>query len=60
MQLPRPLNWVVRGMGGQRVEAGDFLSYLLFDPAYTTALIEFGYADARSQSSRIERFPGGS
>jgi hypothetical protein len=37
-------------------EAGDFLSYLLFDPAYTTALIELGYADARRQWSRIERF----
>ena len=60
VRLPRPLNWVVRGMGGQRAEAGDFLSYLLFDPAYTTALIELGYADAQSQWSRIQRFLDGS
>jgi NTE family protein len=55
-RLPRPVNWVVGGMGGHRAAAADFLSYLLFDPAYTTALIELGYADAQRQWPRIERF----
>ncbi|HEX4600674.1 MAG TPA: patatin-like phospholipase family protein [Gemmatimonadales bacterium] len=54
--LPPMMRWVVRAMGGQRESAVDFLSYLLFDPAYLTALIELGYADALAQWSAIERF----
>jgi len=45
-------------MGGQRATAVDFLSYLLFDPAYTTALIELGYADGVAAWPRIDRFLG--
>jgi NTE family protein len=56
--LPPAVRWVVRGMGGQRAAAVDFLSYLLFDPAYTTALIELGYADAVAAWPRIDRFLG--
>jgi hypothetical protein len=43
-------------MGGSRTTALDFLSYLMFDPAYTSALIELGYADARNDWARIEQF----
>src|SRR5213082_1413419 len=57
-RLPPLVRWLVRGMGGQRAAAADFLSYLLFDPAYTTPLIELGYEDALSQWSRIEEFLG--
>jgi NTE family protein len=56
VKLPPLMRWLVRGMGGQRASAADFLSYLLFDPAYTGPLIELGYADARAQWSRIEPF----
>jgi NTE family protein len=56
VRLPRLVDWVVRGMGGHGAAAADFISYLLFDPAYTTALIELGYADAQGQWPRIERF----
>jgi NTE family protein len=55
-KLPPLLRWIVRGMGGDRATAVDFLSYLLFDPAYTSALIELGYADARADWGRIEQF----
>ena len=55
-KLPPEIRWVVRGMGGHRATAVDFLSYLLFDPAYTSALIELGYADGRREWPRIERF----
>lgn len=55
-KLPPAIRWVVRGMGGRRATAVDFLSYLLFDPAYTTALIELGYADGRAEWPRIEQF----
>jgi NTE family protein len=57
-RLPPLVRWLVHGMGGQRAAAADFLSYLLFDPAYTTPLIELGYEDALSQWSRIEAFLG--
>jgi NTE family protein len=55
-KLPPLMRWFVRGMGGDRASAVDFLSYLLFDPAYTSALIELGYADARADWARIEQF----
>jgi len=55
-KLPSGIRWMVRGMGGHRATAVDFLSYLLFDPAYTTALIDLGYADGLTQWPRIERF----
>ncbi|HYT03915.1 MAG TPA: patatin-like phospholipase family protein [Gemmatimonadales bacterium] len=55
-KLPPAIRWLVRGMGGHRATAVDFLSYLLFDPAYTTALIELGYADGRAAWPRIEQF----
>ncbi len=57
-KLPPAVRWVVRGMGGERAAAVDFLSYLLFDPAYTTALIELGYVDAVAAWPRIDRFLG--
>src|SRR5437762_3251606 len=57
VKLPPLIRWLVRGMGGQRATAVDFLSYLLFDPAYTNALIELGYADVPAQWPRIARFP---
>ncbi len=56
VQLPPLVRWLVRGMGGQRATAVDFLSYLLFNPVYTDALTELGYADVRAQWPRIERF----
>ena len=55
-RLPALVHWLVGGLGGRRAAAADFLSYLLFDPAYTTALIDLGYADAQAQWSRIEGF----
>jgi hypothetical protein len=35
------------------------VSYLLFDRAYTQALLEIGYADATAHASEIERFLAG-
>lgn len=58
-RLPRTMRWVYRAMGGQREGALDFLSYLLFDPAYTSQLIELGYGDVRAQWPTIEAFLAG-
>jgi len=55
-RLPPMIRWVVRGVGGDRATAVDFLSYLLFYPAYTTTLIELGYEDVCRDWPRIERF----
>jgi len=55
-RLPPMIRWVVRGVGGDRAAAVDFLSYLLFYPAYTTTLIELGYEDVGRDWPRIERF----
>ena len=49
----------LKGIGGQRAESADFVSYLLFDLAHTTALIELGCADAQKEWARIERFLAG-
>ena len=55
-KLPFLIRWAVRMMGGERVASADFLSYLLFDPGYTSALIELGYGDTQNDWGRIERF----
>jgi NTE family protein len=57
--LPRTVRLVVEGLGGQRVQAADFLSYLLFEPAYTALLEELGYDDTRRARDRVARFLDG-
>lgn len=54
--LPRGLRLVVESLGGERVQAADFLSYLLFEPPYTATLMELGYNDARAARDRLVRF----
>lgn len=55
-KLPRLLRWGVRMMGGEQAAGADFLSYLVFDPLYTNALIELGYSDGQAAWNRIEPF----
>jgi len=50
------VNRLVESLGGERVQAADFLSYLLFEPQYTTTLMELGYGDARAARDRVARF----
>ncbi len=59
LKLPSPLDRLVRGLrdGGQG--GRDFMSYLLFDPAYTSLTMELGYEDTKKQWEKIERFLAG-
>lgn len=54
--LPRPVRRIVEEMGGKREGAADFLSYLLFEPPFTSQLMELGYEDLDAQWSSIEPF----
>jgi NTE family protein len=54
--LPREVRRIVDGMGGRHEGAAEFLSYLLFEPGYTSQLVELGYEDLGAQWPEIERF----
>jgi NTE family protein len=56
LRLPRLLRWAVRTLGGEQAAGADFLSYLVFDPLYTSALIDLGYSDAQVGWERIAQF----
>lgn len=58
-ELPKAVRAIMKGMGGEDGRSGHFLSYLLFDPAFTARLIELGKSDARAQAPRLRAFFGG-
>ena len=55
-RLPRAMRFLVRGLGTSETRSADLLSYLLFDSAYITQLIELGESDAEENWSRLEAF----
>ena len=50
------LNLLARGLRSKDTKSPDWLSMLLFEPDYSTRLMEIGYDDARNQKERLERF----
>lgn len=54
--LPPLLRFVLRSVGAMRREGSTLLSYLLFEPGYTRALMELGYKDAMARREEVERF----
>lgn len=50
------MRFVVESLGGRRLTASDFVSYLLFDPSYTSRLIDLGYSDVQRQWVKFEDF----
>ncbi|THF57692.1 patatin-like phospholipase family protein [Pseudothauera rhizosphaerae] len=54
--LPPLLRTVLGGMGAMRREGSTLLSYLLFEPPFTRALIELGYHDAHARRGEIADF----
>jgi NTE family protein len=55
-RMPRLVRLAMEGLGRPDAQSADLMSYLLFDGAYTGALVEIGYADAGRRSGEIETF----
>jgi NTE family protein len=55
-QLPRAFRFLTRGLGTKETRSPDFLSMVLFQPDYLTALIELGERDAEARVGEIEAF----
>ncbi len=55
-ELPNLVRYLLRGLGGEKGDAGDMLSYLLFTPGFTSKLIELGYNDAKAMDAEIRAF----
>lgn len=54
--LPRALRVVLRGVGAMRREGSALLSYILFEPGYTRALMDLGYRDAMARQGELLYF----
>ncbi|MFN3984016.1 MAG: patatin-like phospholipase family protein [Rhodocyclaceae bacterium] len=55
-ELPWALRTVLRGIGAMRREGSTLLSYLLFEPGFTRALMDLGYEDAQARRDEIMHF----
>lgn len=55
-RMPRQVRYLLDVLGTPDPQSADLTSYLLFDPAYTRALIDIGYRDAAAQIDEIEDF----
>lgn len=55
-KMPRLIRHLMDGLGTPDAHSADLLSYLLFDSAYTQALIDIGYRDADERRDEIEAF----
>lgn len=54
--LPWPVRWLLRGIGGTSQRGSALASYLLFEKAYTRALMDLGYADAMARRDELAAF----
>lgn len=54
--MPYLLSYFVNGLARDAASCSDLMSYLLFTPRYTNALIEIGYNDANQRIDEIEDF----
>lgn len=55
-RMPGTVRFLLRGLGSERGDSNDMLSYLLFVPEYLSSLVELGYADARAEDARLRKF----
>ena len=54
--MPYLIQYFVNGLGRDADACADLMSYLLFTPKYTRALIDIGYSDAGKRIDEIEDF----
>jgi NTE family protein len=57
-ELPRPIRFLLRGLGATRTGGATLISYLLFEPGYCRALIALGYKDTMARRKEILRSIG--
>jgi NTE family protein len=55
-RMPRTLRYVLDGLGTPDAQSADLTSFLLFDKAFTSELIQLGYRDAAQRIDEIEQF----
>src|SRR5271169_6767613 len=55
-EMPYLIQYFVNGLGRDAASCSDLMSYLLFTPKYTRALIDIGYNDADRRVDEIEDF----
>lgn len=55
-EVPPLIRFLLRGLGSERGDSSDILSYLLFAPAFLSTLVELGYNDARAEDARLRKF----
>jgi hypothetical protein len=51
-ELPAPLRILLRTLGARNEGGQKLLSFLLFEPGFTNALIDLGYADGLAAMAR--------
>ncbi len=54
--FPARIRFLLRGLGAEKAENPDFLSYILFDSRYCRELIELGIQDAVKEEPKISEF----
>jgi NTE family protein len=54
--MPALIQYFVNGLGRDAAACADLMSYLLFTPRYTRALLDIGYQDADARIDEIEDF----
>jgi NTE family protein len=54
--MPYLVSYFVSGLARDAASCSDLMSYLLFTPRYTNALIDIGYQDANRRIDEIETF----
>lgn len=54
--LPWPMRMLLRGLGAMGKQGGALVSYLLFEPPYTRALIDLGYQDTMARRDEVIQF----
>ena len=57
-KFPRSVRYLLRGLGTRETSSTDFLSFLLFDSEYVTALMDLGERDAEARMDEILEFLG--